>query len=114
MLSSKFCRDTVCLSRGRASALVQLSTGHILLQKHLHRIGKADSPMCPACHSHKETVHHFLLMCPAHAWQRRWVKGKLRRTARSVRTLLLSPKAFDVMFQYVNSTGQFKATFGML
>ena len=114
MLSSKFFRDTACLSRGRVSELVQLRTGHIPLQKHLHRIGKADSPMCPACHSRKETVHHFLLACPAHAQQRRWVKDKLRWTARSVRTLLSSPKAFNVMFQYMNSTGQLKATFSML
>ena len=32
MPSSKFCRDTACLSRGRVSALVQLRTGHIPLQ----------------------------------------------------------------------------------
>jgi len=32
-----------------ASILSQLRTGHAPLAKHLHRIGKSDSLICPAC-----------------------------------------------------------------
>jgi len=46
----------------QAALLMQLRTGHILLRKHLHRIGKAGSAMCPACLSEDESVHHYLLV----------------------------------------------------
>jgi hypothetical protein len=40
--------------------------GHTPLAKHLHHIGKADSPICPACQQGKQTVQHFMLHCTAH------------------------------------------------
>jgi len=53
----------------QAALLMQLRSGHILLQKHLHRIGKAGSATCPACLSDDKSIHHYLLMCPAYAAQ---------------------------------------------
>ncbi|KAF9007851.1 hypothetical protein BDQ17DRAFT_1178234, partial [Cyathus striatus] len=51
--------------------VTQLVTGHIALNKHLHRIGKVASPMCTKCNTNSpESVDHFLLRCPAFANQR--------------------------------------------
>ncbi|THU94581.1 hypothetical protein K435DRAFT_591497, partial [Dendrothele bispora CBS 962.96] len=55
------------LPRKHTTILVQLCTGHIPLKRHLHRICRADTPICPCCRRHPETVQHFLLPCPAHA-----------------------------------------------
>jgi len=39
----------------KASLLLQLRTGHIALNKHLHRIiKKTESPLCPACGTEEE------------------------------------------------------------
>ncbi|PSR72426.1 hypothetical protein PHLCEN_2v11707, partial [Hermanssonia centrifuga] len=43
------------LPQRHAAILFQLRTGHAPLQKLLHKIGKADTPMCPACHEAPET-----------------------------------------------------------
>ncbi|KIK35074.1 hypothetical protein CY34DRAFT_96741 [Suillus luteus UH-Slu-Lm8-n1] len=43
---------------------------HIPLNKHLHRIARVPSPMCPACEEKEESVHHFLLSCPAYTKHR--------------------------------------------
>ncbi|KAF8994478.1 hypothetical protein BDQ17DRAFT_1181584, partial [Cyathus striatus] len=53
------------LPRKLTSLITQLVTGHIALNKHLHRIGKVPSPMCGKCFTNSpETVDHFLLRCP--------------------------------------------------
>ncbi|THU84165.1 hypothetical protein K435DRAFT_688099 [Dendrothele bispora CBS 962.96] len=44
--------------------LIQLRTGHIQLYYHLHRTQQTDSPTCPCCNQHQETVIHFLLYAP--------------------------------------------------
>ncbi|KAI0055114.1 hypothetical protein BV25DRAFT_1764572, partial [Artomyces pyxidatus] len=52
------------LPRRQASLLIQLRTGHVPLRRHLFTIGKVDSPTCPACGEHPESVFHFLMACP--------------------------------------------------
>ncbi|KAI0042452.1 hypothetical protein FA95DRAFT_1500077, partial [Auriscalpium vulgare] len=37
------------ITRAHSSILFHLRTGHVALNKHLHRIGKIDSPRCPSC-----------------------------------------------------------------
>ena len=59
------------MPKDQSAVLVQLRTGHIALNHHLHRIGKADAPTCPCCMRADETVQHFLFHCPAHAIARR-------------------------------------------
>ncbi|KAF8231877.1 hypothetical protein L208DRAFT_1466842 [Tricholoma matsutake] len=54
------------MMRKHTSLLLQLRTGHIPLNKHLHWIQKAELPTCPCCHHHDETVAHYVLHCPAH------------------------------------------------
>lgn len=47
--SNRFQKLIAGLPRNQASLLMQLRTGHAPLNKHLHRIKSADSPLCPAC-----------------------------------------------------------------
>lgn len=74
--------------RKHAALLIQLRTGHIPLNKHLHRISRAPSPICPACEEREESVHHFLLSCPAHARQRAIMKAEIRTRAHNLKDLL--------------------------
>jgi len=108
MLSHNFRKATQDLTQGQASLLVQLRSGHVPLQKYLHKIGKANSPTCPACRAHDETVHHYLLTCPAYRIQRGELERTLRRAAQTIRTLLANPKAFPHLFRYVNATRRFR------
>jgi hypothetical protein len=57
MPSAAFLRITKDMPRRHTSLLIQLRTWHVVLNKYLHKIGKADSPLCPACQSTHETVH---------------------------------------------------------
>ena len=50
------------LKRSEASTLAQLRTGMARLNGYLHRIGAAESNICP-CGVAKETVKHFIFLC---------------------------------------------------
>ena len=64
--SSKYVDLITGLPRKHTSILTQLQMGHMPLAKHLFRIGKADSPVCPACQQADEMIQHYILHCPAH------------------------------------------------
>jgi len=89
--------------------LVQLRTGHVLLQAYLCKIGKAESPICPKCHKADKMVSHFLTACAAFNAQRGRMERQLRRAARLVSTLLSNPKAFPSLFKYIHDTRRFRA-----
>ncbi|KLO04041.1 hypothetical protein SCHPADRAFT_811813, partial [Schizopora paradoxa] len=59
-----FHKATMKLTRRQHNLLVQLRTGHIGLNGHLFRIGRAASADCPNCEGVIETVGHFLMACP--------------------------------------------------
>ncbi|KAI0365283.1 hypothetical protein BV20DRAFT_909194, partial [Pilatotrama ljubarskyi] len=72
--------------------LTHLRTGHAPLNDHLHRIGRADSPLCPACMTARETVIHHLIQCPACRRQRALLPGA---------ALSLGKTSHDVLLTYV-------------
>ncbi|KAH7916939.1 hypothetical protein BV22DRAFT_970327, partial [Leucogyrophana mollusca] len=96
--------------------LFQLRTNHAPLNKHLFRIkGNADepeSPICPSCKAKEETVHHFLIACPAHQRQRDALIRALGRKANSLPALLSDEKCTSALFKYIASTRRFEQTFG--
>jgi ribonuclease HI len=112
--SNRFRKLVDKLPRRQASLLIQLRTGHISLNKHLHRIGKSETPQCPACHERTETVMHFLLQCPAHSAHRTTLYSNLRYRSRSISHLLSSPKALPHLFKYISDTGRLSSTFTTL
>ena len=84
MPSYGFCKLVSKLSRAQASTLIQLRSRHVPLAKHLFRISKAPSPVCPSCQSDEETVHHFLFDCPTwrhERWSMGWVLGPKAKLA---------------------------------
>ena len=100
------------LPRKHVAMLIQLRTGHILLNKHLVRIGKTTSPKCPTCGRHSKTVHHFLFRCKAYKAQSKQLELALKRHGKSTKTLLARPKALPALFKYVNDTNRFQRMWG--
>jgi hypothetical protein len=114
MPSARYREAVDWLPRKHAGLLIQLRTGHAPLNKHLFTIKCADSPVCPACEDAFETVHHFLISCPAHEPYRRALAHKLGRESRELATLLSHPSALKPLFHYITRTRRFKETHGDL
>ena len=108
MPSKGFRKLTSKLSRAQASILIQLRSGHIPLAKHLFRISKVPSLVCPSCQSDEESVHHFLFNCPT--WRHEcWFMGRtLGPKAKSADHVLNSQKGVEVLLKFVGSTGWLK------
>jgi ribonuclease HI len=99
------------LLRKVASILTQLRTGHAPLAKHLHRIGKNDSPICPACQQGEESIQHFLLHCPAHQKARQTMRNNTGGRDINITKLLTTPRTLRALFKFVAETGRFHNTF---
>jgi ribonuclease HI len=112
MPSAAFSKITRNMPGRHTSLLIQLRTGHIALNKYLHKIGKADLPLCPECHNTSKTVHHYLFRCPAFSEQRKRLEKRLKRGANSVRTLLGGHKAMKHLFRHIHDTKRFKESHG--
>jgi ribonuclease HI len=107
--SKKFLSLVKGLDRRQASLLSQLRTGHIGLNRHLFRIRKVESPVCPHCRGITvETVKHVLLDCPFYRRERHVLQIKLKRNASSIPFLLSSPAAVKHLLTFIHSTGRFK------
>ena len=106
--SKKFLRLVKGLDRRQASLLTQLRTGHIGLNRHLFRIRKVESPVCPHCRGITvETIKHVLLDCPFYQRERHILQLKLRRNASSIPYLLSTPAATKHLLTFIHSTGRF-------
>lgn len=88
----------------QASILTQLRTGHVALNKYLHRIGAVNSALCTRCHI-PETPRHFLLEC--HRYEHERHKLRLRVGRLSVPKLLGSKKHRKAVLHYILSTERF-------
>jgi hypothetical protein len=61
--SPSYQKDTVHLPRRNTSIHIQLRSGHIGLNHHLHCIKSVKSPIWPTCNNTNETVDHYLFQC---------------------------------------------------
>ena len=109
--SHSFLMATSQLTRAQASILMQLRTGHILLNYFLHKIGKVDSPTCQTT---DETVHHYLLDCLGLVHECHSLAQAMGRNSKSMRHLLGNWHAYKALLKYVRTTGRFKDTYGDL
>ena len=57
-------------NRTRYRTGICIITGHIGLNKHLHRINRSDTPNCPNCIDTEETVAHYIGQCPPYSRMR--------------------------------------------
>jgi ribonuclease HI len=106
--SKKFIQATKDWPRLHTSILLQLRTGHAPLRKHLHRIGKVDSPLCPYCQLEDETVLHFLVKCPALATKHDNFFALFFRNARKASFLLTNAKAMKQVVKFALASKRFQ------
>jgi ribonuclease HI len=98
--------------RRHSSLLFQLRTGHIPLNKHLHRIAKSETATCQQCNEGNESVHHFLLTCPAYTRQRNILRQELGTRAHHVKHILNDAECLKSLFTFIAKTKRFEPTFG--
>ena len=112
VLSKKWMKLIKPLLRKQTSIVMQLHTGHIGLNKHLHRIKCLDSPHCPNCNENTiKTVHHFFFDCTRYRRERSILHRKLRRHTHDISHLLTHPTATLPLLKYIHMTGRLKQTF---
>ena len=99
--SGKYAALVDSLPRRHASALIQLQTGHAPLNRHLARIGKAPSPACEQCSVAFETVHHYVLMCPAYQEERNILRREVGRRRMNLSTLLMDKGALEGLLRFL-------------
>ncbi|KAG2751293.1 hypothetical protein P692DRAFT_201686145, partial [Suillus brevipes Sb2] len=100
------------LPRRHSSLLFQLRTGHAPLNKHLHRIAKAPSPICQQCRQREEMVHHFIITCPQYTRQRHTLQIELGPQTNHLKNLLNNPKCIKPLLRFIASTRRMEQIFG--
>jgi hypothetical protein len=110
--SKKYLMLITPLPRKAASILTQLRTGHAPLAKHLHRIGKADSPICPTCRQNDESVQHYILHCTAYNQARQKLRNDTGGRDINIKELLSRPKTMRALFQFIATTQRFQNVYG--
>lgn len=96
------------LSRATASKMFQLRTGHIPLNAYLHRFKRKASANCPACGAERETPQHFLLECPAYAYERGKLKARRGSKEKKIAELLSKEDGMAALAGYIQATDRFK------
>lgn len=104
--SKRYLKAVKGLRRGQRSLITQIRTGHIGLNRHLHRITKAPSPDCPHCDGIEETVHHFILECQQYKRERQILRRALGRDADSLAYMLTKESGMKELVKYVNGAGR--------
>ncbi|KAG1852826.1 hypothetical protein DFJ58DRAFT_612202, partial [Suillus subalutaceus] len=86
--------------------LIDLRTGHIALNKHLHRLGKSPTMFCPHYPPVIETVYHFLLVCRQFRIEHHFLSNALGRQATSMQYFLTREELFALphRIRFINST----------
>ena len=108
--SRSFMKLTKNLDKKHTAIYTQLRTGHIPLNKHLHRFKSSETPLCFQCDNNcPETVHHFLFNGPKYVRERHVLRIKLGRKALSTRDLLASKHAQQALFKFINDTQRLKS-----
>lgn len=98
--------------RRHSSLLFQLRTGHAPLNKHLHRIAKSETAICQQCNEGNESVHHFLLTCPAYTRHRNILRQELGTRAHHVKHILNEAECLKSLFKFIAKTRRFEPVFG--
>ncbi|KAF8147664.1 hypothetical protein B0H34DRAFT_640973, partial [Crassisporium funariophilum] len=97
--------------------LMQLRSGHIALNTHLHRVGGSATNKCQACRGPRraqavETVPHFLFKCPKYKTEHRDMDSALGRSDRSLRQIMRSKERTKAMLRFIGRTGRLKKALG--
>jgi len=110
--SKRFASIIEELPRRHSALLFQLRTGHVSLNKHLHRITKAPSPICEACNQKNESVYHFILECPAYTRHRNAMRTSMGTNPLTLTNLLNNRKHIKKLLTFIAQTKRFVTTHG--
>ncbi|KAG0692502.1 hypothetical protein DFH29DRAFT_817498, partial [Suillus ampliporus] len=75
-------------------------------------IKSAETPLCPACKTCEESVHHFLMSCTAYYTQRDALRRSIPNCAYHICSLLNSNKHISDLFKYIAATKRLEQEFG--
>ena len=110
--SKKWINLVKLLTHKQASILMQLQTGYIGLNKHLHHINHVTSPKCLNCDKDSdETVGHYLLACTWYRHDCLLLHRALWHWASELPFLLSHQKATLPLLKFIQATEWFKQTF---
>jgi hypothetical protein len=70
------------------------------------------SAKCQKCEIHEESVHHFLLVCPAYTCQRNALRDKIGPHKCNLKHLLNDEEGMKEMLRFVARTKRMEHTFG--
>ncbi|KIN94669.1 hypothetical protein M404DRAFT_83027, partial [Pisolithus tinctorius Marx 270] len=102
---NSFVKLTASLPKKQTSLLIQLRTGHVPLNSHLHRFKRSDSPACTQCKgNYLENVHHYLFQCTRYNRERHVLQNALGRDATSKAFLLSNAKARPHLLKFIATT----------
>ena len=93
--------NIIKMSRGQLRLLVQIVTGHSILNSHLFKMGLVSSPLCD-CEVGEETSAHFLGECDKYILTRLLVLGRSHLTTEE-----LSVLPFASLARFIVKTGRF-------
>ena len=106
--SKRFLTLTKALPHRHAALLLQLRTGHVALNKFLHKIGRSQSPLCSVCREEDETVMHYLIKCPGRRHLQEQLQTKIGRAAWSISKLLTNEGVAPHLLKYISDMERFK------
>src|SRR6202012_5817372 len=90
-----------------ASKIFQIRSGHAPLNAYLFRFKRKESAQCPACGATKETPQHFILECPAYAYERRKLKPRKGELETKFTDTLTNEKKTITLAHYIQATQRF-------
>lgn len=93
----------VNMNRRALKCTIDILTGHCALQKHLHTLGLANSPLCLNCgEEEQEDVEHFLCSCEAFSRVRKSILGKQFLCVKDLKKVEVG-----VLWEYIKATQRF-------
>lgn len=101
-------KPLLSLSRRNSSLIVQLPTRMVGLNAWLHKIRRAESPLCQIC-QRREDVPHFIFFCSCFTHFRSPLRTALGRKASSLGYLLTNKKGIRYLLRYVHATNRLPA-----
>ena len=113
--SKKWLQLITNLTCTQALLILQLRTGQISLNKHLHCIKCTNSQACPSCNvTSQEMVQHFLFQCDSYREEHFELQEKLGCNASKLSYLLTDSSAIAPTLKYIHNTHCLNQIFGKI
>jgi hypothetical protein len=88
--------------------IARLRTGHVSLNGYLNRFNIVDDATCPGCGDAKETVHHFLMVCPKYEKARDQMRKKVGVGGMKLEKLLGDHRRIKDTLEFIEGTERFE------